>query len=84
MKRKATTLMATAISALILSGCGGEQAATPVSGIEPKVYTDSLFAVMNADRTKQPDSPQRRRMFLTAHHRTRPLEVVRRNDVKDQ
>ncbi|WP_287963404.1 DUF3365 domain-containing protein [Alcanivorax sp.] len=51
MKRKATTLMATAISALILSGCGGEQAATPVSGIEPKVYTDSLFAVMNADRT---------------------------------
>lgn len=30
-----------------LSGCSGEPAAT---GIAPKKYTDSLFAVMNADR----------------------------------
>ena len=40
----------TAVAACILtfSGCGGEEAST---GIEPKVYTDSLFAVMKADRT---------------------------------
>ncbi|GAB1256048.1 DUF3365 domain-containing protein [Aurantivibrio plasticivorans] len=35
-------------AALLLSACG-EEAAAPV-GIEPKLYTDSLFAVMNADR----------------------------------
>ena len=50
MKRNVTILMATAMSALILSGCGEEKAA-PSGGIEPKVYTDSLFAVMKADRT---------------------------------
>ena len=43
-------LMATALSALLLSGCGEEEA-KPAGGIDPKVYTDSLFAVMNADRT---------------------------------
>ncbi len=34
-------------AALFLAGCGGEQSA----GIDPKVHTDSLFAVMKADRT---------------------------------
>ncbi|MGB1907160.1 MAG: hypothetical protein ACPHN3_07485, partial [Spongiibacter sp.] len=33
---------------LAMVGCGGE---AKQSGIEPKVYTDSLFAVMKADRT---------------------------------
>ncbi|NKI16225.1 DUF3365 domain-containing protein [Spongiibacter sp. KMU-166] len=33
---------------LVMVGCGGE---AKQSGIEPKVYTDSLFAVMKADRT---------------------------------
>ena len=32
---------------LALAGCGEEKA----GGIEPKLYTDSLFAVMKADRT---------------------------------
>jgi len=34
---------------LLLSSCGSGEAAKP--GIDPKVYTDSLFAVMKADRT---------------------------------
>lgn len=33
---------------LAMVGCGGE---SQQAGIAPKVYTDSLFAVMNADRT---------------------------------
>ncbi|ERP92034.1 MAG: DUF3365 domain-containing protein [Pseudomonadales bacterium] len=50
VKHKVSILMATALSALLLSGCGEEEA-KPAGGIDPKVYTDSLFAVMNADRT---------------------------------
>ena len=34
-------------STLILASCGGEE---EVAGIDPKVHTDGLFAVMNADR----------------------------------
>lgn len=40
------------VSALLLIGCGEEEVKEPVvKGIEPKLYTDSLFAVMKADRT---------------------------------
>ncbi|GAB1269326.1 DUF3365 domain-containing protein [Aurantivibrio infirmus] len=35
------------VSLLILSACTAEEKS---SGIEPKLYTDSLFAVMNSDR----------------------------------
>lgn len=41
------TTMAITLSAATLSSCGGEKKA----GIDPQVYTDSLFAVMKADRT---------------------------------
>lgn len=40
-------LMACGALAALLMGCGEEKAA----GIDPKIYTDSLFAVMKADRT---------------------------------
>lgn len=44
------TLAATlAVSVLTLSGCMDEEES--VGGIAPEVYTDSLFAVMKADRT---------------------------------
>ena len=44
-----TTLAAgLTVSAFALTGCGGDDAS---AGIEPKIYTDSLFAVMKADRT---------------------------------
>lgn len=36
-------------SVLVLSACGEKE--TGSAGIDPKVYTDSLFAVMKADRT---------------------------------
>jgi len=36
-----------ACSSLLTGGCGEEK----TSGIDPKIYTDSLFAVMKADRT---------------------------------
>lgn len=39
---------AVSLGALGLTGCGGEEKSV---GIEPSVYTDSLFAVMKADRT---------------------------------
>ena len=42
------SLLSICISGLILSACGGGEAKSP--GIEPKLYTDSLFAVMNSDR----------------------------------
>lgn len=44
-------LMSTAAAAALvgLTGCFGE--AEQAKGIEPKIYTDSLFAVMKADRT---------------------------------
>ena len=45
------TLFATAVATLLLSACGGGQESKPAVGIDPQVYTDSLFAVMNADRT---------------------------------
>ena len=43
-------LASTAIASgmLLLSGCGSEEKS---GGIDPKVHTDSLFAVMKADRT---------------------------------
>jgi len=36
-------------SAFLLTACGSKEEAA--AGIDPKVYTDSLFAVMKADRT---------------------------------
>lgn len=47
MKSKIAACIATLTSAAFLSGCGGEQK----KGIDPEIYTDSLFAVMKADRT---------------------------------
>jgi len=47
MKKTLIALTAT-VAALQLTGCN-EEAAAP-AGIAPKLYTDSLFAVMNADR----------------------------------
>lgn len=45
---KKTLVSATILStSFLLTGCGEEKA----SGIDPKVYTDSLFAVMKANRT---------------------------------
>ena len=38
------------LSIVLLSGCGGDDAPAQ-AGIAPKVFTDSLFAVMNSDRT---------------------------------
>jgi len=42
--KKATVL--TALAAVMMSGCSKQE-----PGISPQKYTDSLFAVMNADRT---------------------------------
>lgn len=44
--KKPFLISALATTALVLTGCGEPQ----TKGIEPKLYTDSLFAVMNADR----------------------------------
>lgn len=44
--RTVLSLSVLSASLLLLGGCGEQQKA----GIEPKLYTDSLFAVMNADR----------------------------------
>ena len=44
--KKLFLVSALATVALSLTGCGEQQ----TKGIEPKLYTDSLFAVMNADR----------------------------------
>lgn len=41
-------LLAFSTATLLSMGCQQKEAAAP--GIEPKLYTDSLFAVMNADR----------------------------------
>lgn len=46
MKKILTGTLATGL-AVLLSSCGGEAEST---GIAPKLYTDSLFTVMNADR----------------------------------
>lgn len=45
-----TAILAAAVAgaALTLTGCGGEEKS---AGIDPKVHTDALFAVMKADRT---------------------------------
>lgn len=40
-------LLVGAVSGALLTGCGGE---TKTTGIEPKMMTDALFQVMNADR----------------------------------
>ncbi|GLQ33417.1 Tll0287-like domain-containing protein [Litoribrevibacter albus] len=51
MKGKAIKFALTAsvaAAALSITGCGETEAS---KGIEPKLYTDSLFAVMKADRT---------------------------------
>ena len=47
MKKTLLCITAAALTTL-LSACGGEKEAV---GIDPKIYTDSLFAVMKADRT---------------------------------
>lgn len=44
-------LLATMVAAVMLSACGAEQESQATGGIAPQVYTDSLFAVMKADRT---------------------------------
>lgn len=41
------TLLTIGATTIFLAGCGGEKTS---GGIDPKLYTDSLFAVMNADR----------------------------------
>lgn len=41
------TLLTIGATTVFLAGCGGEETS---KGIDPKLYTDSLFAVMNADR----------------------------------
>lgn len=46
---KLTLVTAVAVTVLAMTGCMEEE--KEAVGIEPKVYTDSLFAVMNADRT---------------------------------
>ena len=46
MKKTSLRLVALAFVAAGLTACGEEKA-----GIEPRLYTDSLFAVMKADRT---------------------------------
>lgn len=46
MKRITSALMIATASTAFLAGCTQEGP----KGIEPKLYTDSLFAVMNADR----------------------------------
>jgi hypothetical protein len=48
MKKLLLTPLAVVLLAS-LSGCSDEKEAA--AGIEPRLYTDSLFAVMNADRT---------------------------------
>ena len=45
--KKAVVAATIAGAALVLTGCGEEKSA----GIDPKVHTDALFAVMKADRT---------------------------------
>lgn len=44
------TLIGVALTAALLSGCGGSDEPKQ-AGIAPEVFTDSLFAVMNSDRT---------------------------------
>ncbi len=46
--KKIILAIAAASSIAILTGCGGEEKS---AGIDPKVHTDALFAVMKADRT---------------------------------
>ncbi|GAB3371448.1 DUF3365 domain-containing protein [Spongiibacter taiwanensis] len=41
-------MLVIASAAVMLTACGGEKSS---GGIEPKIFTDSLFAVMKADRT---------------------------------
>lgn len=41
------TLLASTTLVLSLTSCGGDESS---GGIDPKLYTDSLFAVMNSDR----------------------------------
>lgn len=49
MKHVKTLIAASAVGAtLTIASCGGESKSV---GIEPKVFTDSLFAVMKSDRT---------------------------------
>jgi len=48
---KTTLATACAAGALLLTSCGGGGKEAASDGIDPKIYTDSLFAVMKADRT---------------------------------
>ena len=41
-------MLVIASAAVMLTACGGEKSS---GGIEPKIFTDSLFAVMKTDRT---------------------------------
>ena len=47
VKLSNVAVMGVASAALLLAGCGEEEAV----GIDPKIHTDGLFAVMKADRT---------------------------------
>ena len=50
MKYVTTALATSAVAGtLVLASCGGGE--TKTAGIEPKIFTDSLFAVMKSDRT---------------------------------
>lgn len=46
--KKCVLAAALGATAVMTTGCSDEQAS---AGIDPKIYTDSLFAVMKADRT---------------------------------
>lgn len=46
MKNRVLASTILAVSIFLLNGC----AEKPAAGVDPKLYTDSLFAVMNADR----------------------------------
>lgn len=46
--KKSVLAAALGATAVMTTGCSDEQAS---AGIDPKIYTDSLFAVMKADRT---------------------------------
>lgn len=46
--KRVTILSLLSATTVLLSACGGEE---ETKGVDPKIFTDSLFAVMKADRT---------------------------------
>jgi hypothetical protein len=47
--KKVSSALGIGILSVVLAGCGEEESKT--TGVEPKLMTDALFAVMKADRT---------------------------------